>query len=1041
MLQERMKMSKDKIGSAKRGLRLLGMLILVVMSMAVIFALSNLLGHVLLREPQLGSNNAIHFAYLDWLNQSFPTVPHWFPRGGGEVSLINGQPLLGYVVTIVAHRISDLSLIQAYRLISFLGFPLTALCLYLLGWNVTRSQVVGLLSAIFYLLAPASWVDLTENGSFPHSLAMIFLPLTLTCLTGFLARYLDPSDKGRRRVWLVGLILSLAGAVVFDSVVGAAAILLTLLYTFMTSLLQRRDRRGADLLRVSWGLLIAGLILLLVLAFTLAPQFRYNSFIGEQDLDSSMPISLTLPSLLQFLGFVPLETQGGILDFQFPLIATIPFLIGAFLSFLNTREGRVLYITAILAFAWIFIPQLQMIVPRSNLGLQTLLSSQTWLQILMILIPVGGACGVYSLATTILNPQSIFDRESSISEEIVEPSNKLRRSAGSVLTIALAGGLIVFMPPGSRYGPRTGSEVRGSVIQELVSMEWPGFEISDLPLPYSEAERLATYLPEENLLRIDVSPHLEKLGDELLAISNASQIRIDPREPSLIQPTWEYQRNVFYSHDLCEDQLSNTESLNNTARYYGTDYIFLDSQQDCVNLYKAAGWELVHDDNGVQLWHYPDSIELVSLSSKPTILITEKSGREIYMTVFRLANDGLLPYQEAYLVEGKERIDSYTLDDLKPFDAIFLVGYDYLNGNKAWETLAAYVAQGGSLFVDTGWQFIVAEWEFESAPEVLPVNRLTWMDYGMDVEYELGQIEITEDVDVSQFKPLIWEGQPWALSGAESVDVRDWGNTVLSVAGKPLIISGEYGEGRVVWSGMNLINHTLYLGESEAELHLLHNILNWLLKGKEGEGLLQPVVERDNPDHVIFSLETTPNDRTWLYWREAYYPNWHAYLNDEAGEREIPIYRGGPGFMLMPVETSSDEAAVILRWEPSFIESASIVVSILGVILLIGIAIDGLFLDGQSITWIKIGFTMRLPKPFLDAEMHQEAHKKPQRRMDILARTDQEATARGKEIFDTGAFEGQLSDEEEALMESWLDDKDNQDDPWVNKMLNPDQRK
>ena len=1031
-------MSKKKIRSAKSGLRLLGKLILIAMSMAVIFALSILLGHVLLREPQLGSKNAIHFAYLEWLNQFFPPVPHWFPRGGGEVFLINGQPLLGYIVTIVTHRISDLTLIQAYRLISFLGFPLTALCLYLLGWNITRSQVAGLLSAIFYLLAPASWVGLSESGSFPNSLAMIFLPLTLTCLTGFLARYLDPSDKGRRRVWLVGLILSLAGAVVFDSVVGAAAILLTLLYTFMTSLLQRRDRRGADLLRVSWGLLIAGLILLLVLAFTLAPQFRYISFIGEQDLDTSMPILLTLPSLLPFLGFAPLETHGGILDYQFPLIATIPFLIGAFLSFLNTREGRVLYITAILAFAWIFIPQLQIIVPRSNLGLQTLLSSQTWLQILVILIPVGGACGVYSLATTILNPQSIFNRESSISEEIVEPSNKLRRSVGSVLTIALAGGLIVFMPAGTRYGPRTGSEVRGSVLRELVSMEWPGFEISDSPLPYSEAERLAAYLPEENLLRIDVSPSLENLGGELLAVSDASQIHIDPRELSLIQPGCDYQRNVFYSHDLCVDESGNAESVNNAAQYYGTDYVFLDSRQDCVDLYKAAGWELVHDDDGVQLWGYPDSMELANFSSKPAILVTEKLGRKIYMTLFRLANNGLLPYQEAYLVEGKERIDFYTLDDLKPFDAIFLVGYDYQNSNKAWETLAAYVAQGGSLFVDTGWQFTVAEWEFESAPEILPVDRLTWMDYGMDVEYELGQVEIAEDVEVGQFKPLIWEGQPWALSGAEAIDVREWGRTVLSVAGKPLIIAGEYGEGRVVWSGMNLINHALYLGESEVELHLLHNILNWLIKGKKGEDLRLPVVERDAPDHIVFSLEAAPNDNTWLYWREAYYPNWHAYLYDEAGEREIPIYRGGPGFMLMPIETSSDEVAVTLKWEPSFIESASIFVSILGVIFLIGIAIDGLFLDGQGLTWVKIAFTMRLPKPFLDAETHQGAHENQQRTM---PRTDQSVLGSEKETFDSNAFETQLSDEEEALMKSWFDNNDNEDDPWVNKMLDPDQRK
>jgi uncharacterized membrane protein len=572
-------------------------------------------------------------------------------------------------------------------------------------------------------------------------------------------------------------------------------------------------------------------------------------------------------------------------------------------------------------------------------------------------------------------------------------------------------------------------------------MEWPRFEISNLPLQNHEAERLAAYLPEENLLRIDVSSHLEGLGGELLAVTDASQVHIDPGELSLIQSGWEYQRNVFYTRDAGVSEYGNVESLNNTAQYYGTKYIFLDSIKDRVDLYEDAGWELIHDDGGVQLWYYPDSKGLASYSSKPAILITEKSGRKNYKTIFRLANDGLLTYQEACLVEGEKRIDSYTVDDLIPFDALFLTGYEYRNRSKAWETLAAYVEQGGSLFVDTGWQYAVAEWEFESAPDVLPVDRLTWTDYGMVEEYDLGSVEFVNDIDVTQFKPLIWEGKPWALSGAEPANIREWGLTVLSANGRPLIVAGEYGEGRVIWSGMNLINHALYMGENEAELDLLHNILNWLLKGKEGADLHRPVIERDNPDQIIFSLEAAPNDKTWLYWREAHYPNWHAYLQGDAGEREIPIFRSGPGFMLMPIETSSEEVSVTLRWEQSFIESASIVVSIMGVIFLIVIAIDGLFLDGQGLTWVKIAFTMRLPRPILDEETHRGAQKKPLRVTDILPNVKHDDSTSGDETLESNNFEDQLSDEQESLLRSWLDDKDDEADPWVNKMLDPDQRK
>jgi hypothetical protein len=212
-------------------------------------------------------------------------------------------------------------------------------------------------------------------------------------------------------------------------------------------------------------------------------------------------------------------------------------------------------------------------------------------------------------------------------------------------------------------------------------------------------------------------------------------------------------------------------------------------------------------------------------------------------------------------------------------------------------------------------------------------------------------------------------------------------------------------------------------------------------QGEGGADLHRTVIERDNPDEIIFFLETTQNNKTWLYWREAHYPNWHAYLQDDVGEREIPIFRSGPGFMLMPIETSSEKVSVTLRWELSFIESVSIVVSIVGVIFLIGIAIDGLFLDGQGLTWVKIAFTMRLPKPFLDEETHRGAQKKPLRVKDILPDFQKDISVNGDEVLDPNAFEDSLSTEQEALLKSWLDDKNDEDDPWVNKILDSDQRK
>jgi hypothetical protein len=778
----------------------------------------------------------------------------------------------------------------------------------------------------------------------------------------------------------------------------------------------------------------------MLVAFYLIPHAQYANEASIGVLDSSLTSTLSIPTLPSLLGFSKPVIDENLKYLQFPLIATLLFVIGALLSFLRHRERSEIYLVAILALACAFIVQLQLIEPRTGVGLHTLLNPLPWLLMLTVFIPLGGAWGAFTLVSTIINLRST-QRKGQIDTQNTLSTTGLRGMLSSALTFFMVGSLIALVPTGSGYGPLVESGQRKGLLQELISIEWNGFELNNVAPRIIGENKLVSLLHQKKFMRIDVSPHLEDVGSQILNISNASHIVAEPDDLSLIKPGWEYQRNVFYSSDLGIDEQGNVDSLINSAYYFGVEYVFLDMHQDQQDIYKDAGWDLIVQEDNVQLWHSPGNESLATHSSRPAILVPEKPGREIFMTVFRLANDGFLPYEEACLIEGRERIDHYRLEDLLHFDVIFLIGYDYRNRSKAWDTLAAYVEHGGSLYLDTGWQFAVAEWEFEQAPDVIPVSRLSWTDYGMVDRYELGALDIAGDVDIGEFKPLRWEGGPWAVSGTESSDIRNWGRTVLSANGRPLIVAGEYGSGKVVWSGMNLIGHALYLGENQEELKLLHNIVNWLLEENKGSELDLPSIEREYPDNVVFTLSALPEETTWLYWREAYYPNWHAYLLDDSGEWEIPIYRGGPGFMIMPIETSSEEVSVTLRWESSFMESASIVVSILGVIFLIWIAIDGLFLDGQGLTWLKIAFTMRLPRPFLDEETHRGVQKKPLRVKDILPGYKEKDHESEEGSFDANSFEISLNDEQESLLKSLLNDKEDEGDPWVNKMLDPDQRK
>ncbi|MFQ5922885.1 MAG: hypothetical protein ACE5M4_08580, partial [Anaerolineales bacterium] len=118
------------------------------------------------------------------------------------------------------------------------------------------------------------------------------------------------------------------------------------------------------------------------------------------------------------------------------------------------------------------------------------------------------------------------------------------------------------------------------------------------------------------------------------------------------------------------------------------------------------------------------------------------------------------------------------------------------------------------------------EWEFGQAPEVLPVGELSWTDTGLASNYRLENIEIVGDIDTALFDPLIWEDDPWSFSGADRAGLREWSRPILSVMDRPLVVAGELGQGRVVWSGMNLTAH-LRAYENQEEQRFLHNLLRW----------------------------------------------------------------------------------------------------------------------------------------------------------------------------------------------------------------------
>lgn len=1042
----------------------------------VIFGLAYLLGHTMLTGPLKGNDSPLHLAYVRWLDQYFPDIPHWYPLQGGGESLLHGYPILSHILVVLLHRLTALSMLQGYRLISFLTFPLTAMGIYLFGWVLLRTPTVGFIAAVFYLLAPVTWTWMYDWGFFAQSVGMVFLPFTLICFDRYLTHLLAGARSSSRRLWFLPLTFCLALATLTHLIVGAAALAAMVLYTLISSLTARSATRAQMLIRGLWAAFSSGVVVGFLLAFYLVPFYRYGQVAYRGGVGIPSPDQLHRLPMAQFFGVAPIDPAEILTRMQFPLVVSIFWAIGATFALRYSRKALAICLAGILGTLYVLRPELPSLVLRISPTLVMLFNFRTLLLVVMIFLPIGAAFGVWALARSLVSLDLLLRPGASPGARPWLPLS-LREYVTAALALLLAGLAVVqlggilpvkdyhlsygslaegldirdlwerraddpcILPQGDpgRSGLcdvplaranlniqefhqqcvaarsqgfevpplctarapsgdvvaafleqcRWRADLRGTlapcdarvetVVEQLALKNWPSFALSDEDPKIAYSRRVAALLPDESPLRIDVSPDLGRLAQDLTAFSRASQINSYTFQISLIHAMWGYQQNVFYAMEPTGLKDARPHILDEMAKWFGTEYVFLNPELDPVEVfedagwqpvlaeerlriwrhpsqpgyrflessassaeaYVAAGWRAVQEVGPLQIWRFPEAPGLATLTTRPTVLVISRADIRAYEPVFRLANRGAIPYEEALIVEGRERLDSYTLAELERFDALLLHGYTYKDSRRAWALLEEYVRRGGSLYVDTGWEWKLPEWQFARAPAVLPVSRLTWTQYGTS-GYRLEDSEIGGRIAPAKFDDLTWEGQPWSVSGVQRDEVRDWGRVVLSLGGRPLIVAGQYGQGRVVWSGMNLVSHA---AQSQEEIQLLHNLMAWLTAPREARDY--PVsVTREDPDQVTFGLDLPPGGTLTLYWREAYSPDWHAYLEGGQGRRqELPVYRGGPGFMLIRVPGQSGSERLVLEYRLPLVARLAGVLSAATLVLLLRWALEGSALE------------------------------------------------------------------------------------------------
>ena len=81
---------------------------------------------------------------------------------------------------------------------------------------------------------------------------------------------------------------------------------------------------------------------------------------------------------------------------------------------------------------------------------------------------------------------------------------------------------------------------------------------------------------------------------------------------------------------------------------------------------------------------------------------------------------------------------------------------------------------------------------------------------------------------MTAFGPPLYDGGPWGVTVAPNQDViKPWAKSVLNQGDHPIIVAGDLGKGRVVWSGLNLLDHSQQYKNLE-EGKLVANILDFV---------------------------------------------------------------------------------------------------------------------------------------------------------------------------------------------------------------------
>ncbi len=296
-------------------------------------------------------------------------------------------------------------------------------------------------------------------------------------------------------------------------------------------------------------------------------------------------------------------------------------------------------------------------------------------------------------------------------------------------------------------------------------------------------------------------------------------------------------------------------------------------------------------------FEYPAASPILSARNTPVVLFFgKKEGYDFFFRALALTG---LDSQKIIPTRGGERIDKFSDEELSRFDGIIIYEYSYENNSKTISLLENFLKSGKTVIWDTHGDFQ----EGRELPEFMPLKSVQKQRTSSGWEIQKAQ-------DVKSDNQILWQDK-----------------------GESLVVSRPVGEGRVVWSGVNL-PFLVRSKKSKKEVSFLKELIeNEFVKEQDDKINYQAIFV--HPERREIEISSASKG---VLLKESYVPSWRAKLNGKRAK----IYQAGPDLMYIFTPEQKSKKVVFEYKIPVF-ESVGRLISILALIWLLIYAFESVF--------------------------------------------------------------------------------------------------